>query len=59
MCLLLFIEVEKRSYGVWDNTALNGIRLHCISLFNDSSLYEEDSSIQSNTARYSTQTQVS
>ncbi len=51
MFLLLFIEVEERSYGFWDNTALNGIRLHCVSLFKEPNSSEEDSSIQSNTGR--------
>ncbi|KAK2872221.1 hypothetical protein Q8A67_022118 [Cirrhinus molitorella] len=41
------LKVEKLTHDIWDNTALNGIRLHCVSLSKDSNSYEEDSSVKS------------
>ncbi|XP_043090324.1 vitelline membrane outer layer protein 1-like [Puntigrus tetrazona] len=50
------LKVEKRSYGFWDNTALNGIRLYCVSLSKDTD--EEVSSIQSNTGNWGQWTEI-
>ncbi|XP_016423553.1 vitelline membrane outer layer protein 1-like isoform X2 [Sinocyclocheilus rhinocerous] len=52
------LMVEELSFGPWDNTALNGIRLHCISLFKDPHSDEHDSFIQSEVGSWGQWTKI-
>ncbi|XP_016325650.1 vitelline membrane outer layer protein 1-like [Sinocyclocheilus anshuiensis] len=52
------LMVEELSFGLWDNTALNGIRLHCISLFKDPHSDEHDRFIQSEVGSWGQWTKI-
>ncbi|XP_016103569.1 vitelline membrane outer layer protein 1-like [Sinocyclocheilus grahami] len=52
------LMVEELSFGLWDNTALNGIRLHCISLFKDTQSDEHDSFVQSHVGSWGQWTKI-